>query len=142
MAPKEHVTHDDLKGFMNDTKPIMKQSDVRHVKMPQLDEISTARIFPLFKNDPVLMAYLPSHSSENRLPPHDFFFDILNTLYPEYVYDAKRKALDLRHLDDANNKDQTVLITEEWYKDMMDMPFKSGKKGRMVHLLKQGSKPV
>ena len=140
---KKDLTHDDLRDMFNGTKPVLKQSEVRHVAVPWLDELSTANTWPLFVNDKLVMSYMPSHSTAERLPPRQYWWSVLNTFYPQYVHDAIRKALDIRHKNDAdNNEADTILITDEWYDELMNLPFRSQKKGTMVHLLKQGAKRV
>ena len=39
-------------------------------------------------------------------------------------------------------KMETIVISPEWWDKLQAVPFKSNCRGRTVHLLKQGSKPV
>ena len=53
--------------------------------MPRYDELSVVRLYPKFKADPEIMAYLPDRLPKGRLPDREYLFNILNTVHPDYA---------------------------------------------------------
>ena len=89
------------------------------------------------------MLFMPSHMTEERLPQAQFFYDLMATIYPHLLKGLIDKALVQRHKKSLeNDKEQTILISDQWMEDLKDLPFTPGKRGRFVHLLKSGAKPV
>lgn len=96
--------------------------------MPRFNELSVANLFPKFKDDPKIMAYLPDRLPKGRLPDRDYMFNIINTDYPEYMQALIRQANDNRH--NASNKSDdlgVVKVSEEWWSKLMEIPFASSK---------------
>ena len=70
-------------------------------------------------------------------------YAIIATLYPDLMQGLIDHANEVRHKKtEDNDKEQTILISEQWMTDLKDLPFTPGKRGRFVHLLKAGAKPV
>ena len=70
-------------------------------------------------------------------------YNIWNTLYPEDVAEVINYANGLRYsIDTEAEKDNNILITDEWQKELNSLPFKSKQKGRMSLLLKVKSKLI
>ena len=53
--------------------------------MPHYDELSVKRLWPDLKKDPEFASYFPSVYAQDKGPPRDYFFNILNTIHPEYL---------------------------------------------------------
>ena len=53
--------------------------------MPKYDEISVTKLWPILKREPWFTFYMPNNIPKDRLPNHDYFFNVLNTLKPDYV---------------------------------------------------------
>ena len=86
---------------------------------------------------------MPAHMSESNLPCREYYFNVMNTVMPNFLAAVIEHAHEIRYAKtDEATKNESILISEEWYQDLLDMPFQGGKKGKMVHLLSQGAKPV
>ena len=53
--------------------------------MPHYDELSVKNLCPELKKDPVFLQYFPSKYPKGKGPPRQYFFDILNTVMPDYL---------------------------------------------------------
>lgn len=53
--------------------------------MPHYDELAVKHIWPQFEADDKISKYLPDHIQKDRGPSREYFFNVLNTLYPEYL---------------------------------------------------------
>ena len=63
----------------------MKKSEYKPIAVPHYDELSVKSIWPEFNKDPAFCAYFPAIFLKGKGPPREYFFNILNTLYPEYL---------------------------------------------------------
>ena len=96
--------------------------------MPRYNELSVLSMFPKFKNDARVMKYIPDRLPKGRLPDRDYFFNILNTLYPEFTQKLISEAGKNR-FDAGRNPDDfgVVKVSEEWWKKLTSIPFISSK---------------
>ena len=53
--------------------------------MPHYDELSVKKLWPQFKKDANFMQYFPDSFADTKGPARQYFFDIMNTIYPEYL---------------------------------------------------------
>lgn len=69
--------------------------------------------------DANFLMYMPSHISESRLPSADYFYAILNTLYPELMNSMIEHANKVRNLKtEEEAKEETILISKEWMDEL------------------------
>ena len=66
-------------------KLLMKKKEVLSVSVPHYDELSVKNLWPRFKNDNEFLQYFPDKYPAGKGPPRQYFFDILNTIHPEYL---------------------------------------------------------
>lgn len=68
-------------------------------------------------------------------------YNVWNTIHPEDVASVISYANEMRYsLASERVKEDTILVTEDWKKEIESLPFVSKQKGRMSHLLKKKSK--
>ena len=79
------VTKDFLKEVLAGQKQLMKKADVKAVQVPFYDELSVRRLWPELRKDPIFLSFFPSKYPKDKGPPREYFFNILNTLHPEYL---------------------------------------------------------
>ena len=85
MPEKSSVTKDFLKAVLEDEKDLLRKQEVNYIHVPQYDEISVKMLWPEVNKDPDFLRYFPSVYPKNRGPPRDYFFNILNTVMPDYL---------------------------------------------------------
>ena len=96
--------------------------------MPKYDELSVRNIFPKFQSDPEVMKYLQDAYPKGRYPDREYFFTVLNTVHPEYVREMIEHANRQRFAADGQaNERKTVGVSEEWWENLIKMPFTSRK---------------
>ena len=66
-------------------KSLMKKAEVTEIEVPFYDELSVKAMWPMFKADQAFTKYFPDKYPVGKGPPRKYFFDILNTIYPEYL---------------------------------------------------------
>ena len=81
-----HIANKDfLKAVPIDKKKLIPIADCKFINVPKFDELSVKNIFPLFAEDGQLMQYFPDSYPKDKWPTRDYFFTVLNTVYPDYL---------------------------------------------------------
>ena len=121
----------------------MKKTDVQKIAVPHYDELSVKALWPDVKKDAEFTKYFPDTYPPGRGPPRQYFFDILNTLQPEYLQRVLKHANEQRMgAEGADQKEETIAISKCWEEELKSMPYLSKKGGKTLHLLKQSSKKI
>ena len=80
------------------------------------------------KKDPEFCSYFPTKFPKDKGPSREYFFNILNTLQPEYLAKLMAHASKERMAaDNVNNQAKSIQISEYWADQLKDMPFLSRK---------------
>ena len=96
--------------------------------MPKYDELSISKIMEFFKDDPRVLVYFPDNLPKGRLPDRQYFFNIVNTVYPGYVGQLINQAHANRFKPVSDQEEQDMLkISEEWAEKLLSQPFISCK---------------
>ena len=64
---------------------------VKNVNVPNFDEFAVKRVFPKIKHNVDFMSYIPELSA-GTLIDRKYFYDVLVTLYPDYVANMIKNA--------------------------------------------------
>ena len=141
LPPYDQVTKDFLKEVVGGTRSFKKIQDVRFIQMPHYDELGVCHQYEKALKLPGMAQFFPRKLPKNRTIDKQFFYNIFNTEFPDRV-----KAL----IDHANAQrftvknddlvDNSIQMTDQWAKELEDLPFISKQKGRMSFLLKKKSK--
>ena len=62
----DDITMDFLKQVLAGKKSLLKQSDVRHVKVPKLKEFNTNELFASALTDPLISKHLPDPTGSRK----------------------------------------------------------------------------
>ena len=104
------------------------KAEVNHVQVPHYDELSVRRLWPEFKKDAEMMKFFPSKYPKDKGPPREYFFNILNTVHPEYLQQIVAHASKQRMTAEGDdNKMDSIAITAHWEEELRNMPYLSRK---------------
>ena len=59
---------------------LLHKAEVRFIKVPDFDELSVRALWKEGKDDGDLNRYFPDDPKGLKLPPREFFFNVLNTV--------------------------------------------------------------
>ena len=131
LPEKPCVTKDFLRDVFAEKKQLFKKDDMRYISVPAYDELSVRRLWPQLKKDPEFAKYFPDKFPKEKGPPRTYFFDILNTLQPDYLAKLMAHANEQRMAADAEgNQHQAIQISQYWAEELKAMPFLSSKLSR------------
>ena len=85
MPPENHTNKDFLKALLQEEKKVFKVTEVKQIIVPKLDELSVKNLQKMTKNDAELQMYFPNEYYKNLAPDRVFFFNTINTVYPEFL---------------------------------------------------------
>ena len=74
-----------LKEVLSGQKLLLKKTEVAAIEVPHYDELSVRNLWPQLAKDGEFMQYFPSKYPAGKGPPRDYFFNVLNTLHPDYL---------------------------------------------------------
>jgi hypothetical protein len=107
---------------------LMKKQDIQRVTVPHYDELSVKSLWPHFKKDAEFTKYFPDTYPAGKGPPRQYFFDILNTLQPEYLEQVLKHANEQRmSTAAADQKEESIVISKFWEEELKAMPYLSCK---------------
>ena len=105
MPPEELVTKDFLKEVFINKKQLLMKSQYKPITVPHYDELSVKNLWPEMKKDPEFCSYFPTKFPKDKGPSREYFFNILNTLQPEYLVKLMNHASNERMAaDNLNNQ--------------------------------------
>ena len=122
------MNKDFLKEVFAEDKELLELKEVRWINVPLFDELSVINIWPMTKEDKQCMKYFPQKLPKGRVPDREYFFNILNTLYPLYVQEIIRHANEQRNSvpNDAQVR-ETIEVSDKWWDALNAVPFISCK---------------
>lgn len=143
MPPEKQVNKDFMKQVLIGEKSLKKKNQINYIHVPGYEELSANRLWIDLQNDQAFNIYFQESYADMKAPCRDYFFNILNTIYPDYLKSIMDHANKERHSAEGSKmKEQTIRITDEWYNELKSMPFSSKKNGKMLNLLKASSKVI
>ena len=114
---------------------VFKLGEVSHINVPKLDELSVSNILKMTKDDEELKMYFPDEYYKKLTPERVFFFNIINTVYPQFLSSLISNANSQRmRVDDQYQQEQTIEATDTWVNNLSAIPFCS-KVSAFVHCL-------
>lgn len=106
------MNKDFLKDVLAGNKMLLKKSEVQPITVPFYDELSVKALWPQFSKDKEFTQYFPDKFPKDKGPPRQYFFDILNTVYPEYLQQIMGHASKQRMAaDTGNNLTESIAIS-------------------------------
>ena len=92
-------------GFLKDVfanrKKVLKKKQVDYISVPHFQELSVKRLWPDLKADVEFNVFFNDDFPEEKVPNRDFFFNILNTIYPDYLKNIMAHASKERYAIDG-----------------------------------------
>ena len=70
--------------FKNEKK-LLKKSQIKPIQVPQYDELSVKRLWTDLKAEPSFSVYFADHLPGDKMPSREYFYNVLNTIYTDYL---------------------------------------------------------
>ena len=96
MPDQAAVNKDFLKDVFVGKKQLLMKQQVSYIAVPHYDEISVKALWPDVKKDGEFMQYFPAEYPKGRGPPREYFYNVLNTVRPDYLKQVLHHANEQR----------------------------------------------
>ena len=108
-------------------KKLFKTDQVKIINIPHYDELSCSGVSKLVRSDPVVQKYFKDEWVEEKQHVNrEFFFNVINTLYPDYLPNLIKHASKQRFsAHEKPEAEETILCTEDWAKELAEHPYYS-----------------
>ena len=122
------VNKDFLKEVLAEHKKLLRKSEVNYIAVPHYDELSVKALWPDVKKDGNFLAFFPSKYPKGKAPPREYFFNVLNTLHPEYLAKIIAHANEVRMAPGGEKQQrESIEISPFWEEQLKAMPYLSSK---------------
>ena len=74
-----------LKDLFANKKRLLKKKNIEYICVPHYQELSVKRLWPDLKDDATFNIFFDDDYAEFKVPNREYFFNILNTVYPGYL---------------------------------------------------------
>ena len=92
---------DFLRDVLAGKKQLLALKGVKWCKAPDYDELGVTHIYPLMKDNPRFLEFMPTKLPKGRFPCREYFWNVMNTLNEEYTKSLFSHAMNERNT--ANN---------------------------------------
>ena len=66
-------------------KKLLKKNQVSYIHVPMWDELSVRRMWADLKSDPEFNVYFQDKYQDAKGPNREYFMNLLNSIYPDYL---------------------------------------------------------
>ncbi len=113
------MNKDFLRQILQDEKFLLKKNQVNYINVPHFDELSVDKMWPTLKDDEEFNVYFQDKYPELKGPNREYFFNILNTVYPDYLQQVTEHASKQRYtVEGEKAKEEVIRATDRWYDEL------------------------
>jgi hypothetical protein len=128
MPPVRKVNKDFLKQVFAGKKQLIPRIQLRPIEVPHYDELSVDALIKDVMTIPDLGKFFLEQKTPANRPDREFFFNIINTVDPDYLSALIRHAQGLRFGSSARSKEDNIIeVNEYWRKELEASPNYSSK---------------
>ena len=128
VPPSRMVNKDHMRDILMEEKLFMPMKEVNPVTVPKWDELSVKNLWQHVQKVPAIMRYMPRKMPKDRLPCREYFFNVLNSLNPDYVKTIIEHAAEQRNAAvGVANQEETIQLSANMHAFLTDTAFVSGK---------------
>ena len=122
------MTKDFLKEVFAGRMNLIPRVQLRPVEMPKYDELSVVSLIAEIMKEKELAKFFPEQRTKADLPDPQFFFNVANTMDPEYLAALLKHAHDLRFgAKNPQDNPTTIEVNEHWAMEIQASQFYSRK---------------
>ena len=99
--PRNQVNKDFLRQIFMDQKKLKLKKEVDYIHVAHFEELSVKNMWNDLKDDETFSIYFQDKFPKDRLPNREYFFNILNTVYPDYLKQVMEYAAKERYSVDG-----------------------------------------
>ena len=122
------LNRDFYKAVFAGKKKLLHVSEVKHINVPRLQELSVKNLGENLKQDPTLSNYLPEKWEVKKKLDREWVLNVVNSIHPGYLEQVIQHAQRQRQTAQTEEEEKdTIQITEEWKQRLAETTFISSK---------------
>ena len=117
-----------MKQILAEEKQLLKKSEVVFTQVPQYEELSVKALWPQVQGDEGMAKYFPDQYAVGKGPGRDYFFNVLNTVQPDFLKQMVDHANKQRmSAEGVVGQREAIQISQFWEEQLKAMPYLSSK---------------
>jgi hypothetical protein len=101
---------------------------MRPANVTRYDELSVANLIKEVMANKDFAKFFPDQRSRSDLPEREYFFNIINTIEPDYLFSLIKHAKNLRFANSNPDENKDIIeVNEFWRKELEASPYFSSK---------------
>ena len=85
LPPTGTINKDFLKQILAEEKQLLKKSEMVFIQVPHYEELSVKALWPQVAGDEEISKYFPDQFAVGKGPGREYFFNIINTVQPDFL---------------------------------------------------------
>ena len=85
VPPKCELNRTYMKAILKGDKVLIPLNLVKFINIPKYDELSVRKIMDLIKGDLHVLKHLPDDYQKKRTISREWFFNVINSVHPEFL---------------------------------------------------------
>ena len=109
-------------------KQLLRKEEVAFIEVPFYDELAVKHIWPQFAGDEQMLKFFPDEYPQGKGPPREYFYNVLNTVHPDYLHQMLEHANKQRMtVEGEAGLKESIQMSEYWEEQLKSMPYLSSK---------------
>ena len=122
------LNKDFLKEILVEEKSLLRLDQVKRISVPQYDELSVIKLWPMLQSDEKFMRFFPTKMAKGRVPDREYFFNLVNTFQPTYLKQITKHANEQRNSAQGEAMAKEFIeISDDWWDALNQSAFVSCK---------------
>lgn len=128
LPPQDDLNREWYRSLLRGEKQAMPISDVHFINVPKNPELSVKKLIPQIKNNVSIMQYMPNNYDKKRTISRPFFYNIINTVYPDFLPQLIKHSQEQRQLPtEEDDGRENIYCNDEWAEKLKNTSFISSK---------------
>ena len=128
LPPATTINKDFLKQVLCEEKQLLQKKDVMHIEVPHYEELSVKALWPQIAQDEEVAKYFPNSFREGKGPGREYFFNVVNTIQPDFLKQMMSHANKQRMTGEGEaGQREGIKISQFWEEQLKAMPYLSRK---------------
>ena len=106
MPQERNYNKDFIKKVFAGDKIIFRIGEVNFINVPIIEELSVLKVLDMIRDDDDIKRYFPDEFFTKKTPERKFFFDVINTVYEDFLPPLINHASSLRVQGEINQQNE------------------------------------
>ena len=106
MPLERNYNKDFIKKVFKGEKHLYRVNEINYITVPIIEELSVLKVLDMIKDDEHIKTFFPDEFFTKKTPERKFFFDVVNTVYEDFLPPLINHASSIRMEGEANQQQE------------------------------------